>query len=245
MPVVLLAVLAAILVLPAPAQGRPRWVWPVGGAVVGHFRLAADRFAAHQRRGIDIAVPPGTTVRAACPGRVTFAGTLPRGGRAVTVACGALNATYLHLGLLRVRSGGWLAPGRPLGTVGIGGRLRLGARVRIRRFGYVDPLTLLADPRGVDPPAVALPRVGLPSTGPGRAPESSPSPRRVAAPLASPARTGAPAAAPGLPFAGAWLPTGFGSLIAAFALESLRRLRASRRAPPPRAPLPARRQVRA
>src|SRR5262245_3721245 len=87
-----LALLLLALLLPRPAAGadggapRERWRWPLHGDVVGAFRYAPRHpFAAGARRGIDIAAPPGSTVRAACPGRVTFAGPVP-GGRGLGVS---------------------------------------------------------------------------------------------------------------------------------------------------------------
>jgi murein DD-endopeptidase MepM/ murein hydrolase activator NlpD len=123
------------------------WRWPLRGRVIGAFRLTPHApFARGQRRGIDVAASAGTQVRAACPGRVTFAGPLPHGGLAVTVRCGALVATYLRLGDLAVRRGSDAAVGERLGTLGPDGRLRLGARRAGDRRGYIDPLTLLREP---------------------------------------------------------------------------------------------------
>jgi hypothetical protein len=201
--------LSVLLMMVAPAAGsaaRARWIWPVHGAVVGQFALKADRFAAGQRRGIDIAAAPGAAVRAACAGRVLFAGVVPGAGRTVTVACGSLNATYLHLGAVGVHRGGSVAAGSSLGAVGSSGMLRLGARVRARRFGYVDPMQLLgADPPG-SPPAVG-PRGPMDPYG--SVPRLAP-PVRVRAP-ARPVAVRAPV---GLPLGALWLPAGFALLIA-------------------------------
>lgn len=213
-----LGVLLAVLAPVQDAAARARWLWPVHGDVVGHFALTRDRFAGGQRRGIDIAAPPGAAVRAACGGRVSFAGVVPEAGRTVTVACGPLNATYLHLGSVAVHPGTGVVPGAPLGAVGPSARLRLGARVRARRFGYVDPLRLLgADPPGAPPalgprapvePLSRIPRIALPA---------------VARVPARPAAVHAPA---GLPLGGLWLPAGFALLIGGFAVIAVGRLRA-------------------
>ncbi|MDX6643886.1 MAG: hypothetical protein QOD76_1848 [Solirubrobacteraceae bacterium] len=165
-------VLAAVLTLGLAASAEAGgWRWPVRGVVVGGFNYGAFPFAAGQRRGIEIAAPAGAPVRSACAGRVSFAGTLPRAGRTVSVECGGLVATYLHLAALAVRAGARVSQGDRLGAVGATGlapgaapRLYLGARGRGRRFAYIDPLTLLGDP-------AARPPVGPPL---GRAPRGAP-----------------------------------------------------------------------
>jgi hypothetical protein len=126
---------------------------------VGSFRITpVAPFARAQRRGIDVAAASGSTVRAACPGRVTFAGAVPRFGLAVSVRCGALVATYLRLGHLSARRGARVRVGAPLGTLGPAGLLRLGARRASDRRGYLDPLSLLRDPRATAPRVLAAPR---------------------------------------------------------------------------------------
>ncbi len=164
-----------------PTRLRADWRWPLHGPLVGHFRVTPRlRYAGGQRRGIDVAAPPGTAVRAACAGRVTFTGSLPRFGRAVSMRCGALIATYLRLARVQVARGAIVAPGQPLGTLGAAGVLRLGARRAADRRGYLDPLRLLRDP---DPQ--------LPDLGPAprsRRPRAEWPARPRARPLAAPPR---------------------------------------------------------
>jgi hypothetical protein len=189
-PIVLTALVAAcmfvaLLLVPDglahAAPGHATWRWPLRGAVVGHFRLAPRApYARGQRRGIDVAAPPGSAVRAACAGRVTFTGALPHLGLAVSVRCGALVATYLRLARIAVHRGAIVAPGRRLGVLGPAGLLRLGARRAAERRGYVDPLTLLSDPAPPPPALGPAPRARRPPAGrPLRAP-------RPARPLAPP-----------------------------------------------------------
>lgn len=162
---------------------RATWRWPLRGRVVGAFRLTPQApFARGQRRGIDVAAAPGATVRAACPGRVTFAGPLPHAGLAVTVRCGSLVATYLRLGELVIRRGARAAVGQRLGALGPEGRLRLGARRAGDRRDYVDPLTLLHDPAPTAPPTLGpppRPRLPRPSPIPPARPRSAPPPARA------------------------------------------------------------------
>ena len=150
----MLLLIAVVLALPSTAHART-WSWPVRGEVVRHFALdGRDPFAKGQHRGIKIQAREGTRVRAACAGRVRFAGTVPRHGRTVSVTCGPFVATYLHLSSMAVRQGQQLASGQRLGTSGP--RLHFGIRRQADRFGYVDPLSLLpTEPLGPAPPPLA------------------------------------------------------------------------------------------
>lgn len=156
--------LLAVLVVADPAAAAP-WRLPVDGEPARRFAVGPDRFAAGQHRGVDLAAPVGTPVRAACGGRVRFAGTVGDAGRTVSVTCGGLVASYLHLATVDVRRGGWVPPGARIGTVGRSGRprgaphLHLGAR-RVADGRYVDPLTLLGSGPGPAPPVAPPPGRG-------------------------------------------------------------------------------------
>src|SRR3954451_5311766 len=197
-----LAVALLAVVLPHAAAGasgvRERWRWPVESrTLAGRFAYSPRHpFATAQRRGVDIATPPGAAVRSACGGRVAFAGPVP-GGRVlgVTVRCGALVATHLGLGRLAVRRGVRVPPGARIGVGGPAGRLRLGARVRAERFGYVDPLSLL---RAERPPAAPPAPLGRAPRGPGV--PGAPAPLR---PVARPRAAAVAPTGGGVP-AGAW-----------------------------------------
>jgi Peptidase family M23 len=168
---------AVVLLALAPSAYAGTWHWPVRGEVVKSFALGANPYAGGQHRGIDIAAVPGTSVRAACAGHVRFAGRVPRAGRTVSVRCGALVATYLHLGAIRVRRGEDVTKGERIGTTA--GPIHLGARRAASRHGYVDPLTLLeADPLGPGPPALPLtrPRPLPPTASPAPLPARVPRP---------------------------------------------------------------------
>ncbi len=149
--------LVALSVLPAtcfPAAARgSSWRWPVHGRVVGAFSVSPGApFAAGQRRGIAIVSPAGADVRAACGGRVAFAGAVGRAGPTLSVLCpGGLRATYEGLGRVLVARGEVVLPGARVGVLSRAGVLRLGARVEGDagwRRRYVDPARLLGpDPR--------------------------------------------------------------------------------------------------
>lgn len=238
MPLVAGILTTAVLVFAAgTAEAQARWQWPVRGPLGGSYRVTADPFVAGQHRGIDIAAAVGTAVRSACSGRVRFAGTVARAGRTVSVDCGRLRATYLHLGVIAVRAGRSVRRGARLGTVGTSGQphspgphLHFGVRRPQRRWSYVDPLSLLD--RGPDGPGPTVwpsaPR-GVPSAPRlGPAPPALPVrvPRAAHArpqPAPSPAALGRPARAGGaLPWP---VTAGLALLAAGLPLDLLRRAR--------------------
>ncbi len=201
--------LAVSWALPATARGAP-WQAPVDGEVAARFAYSPARpFEAGARRGADLVAVPGASVRAACSGRVSFAGRLPSGGRGVSVRCGALTATHLGLGAVAVHRGARVHAGAALGVAGPGGVVRLGARVTARRFGYVDPLALIGGRRDA-PPLAPLGRAPRPA-----APHVVRSPRpplvhRTPRPAANaaPAMAVPPAAWAGLALLAAGVPLG-------------------------------------
>jgi hypothetical protein len=190
---VCLCLVAATLAWPAVARGDA-WRWPVDGPLEARFAYRESTpFSRGQHRGIDIAAFRGTVVRSACPGRVRFAGTVAGSEGIVSVVCGALTASYLHLGSIGVRSGSAVGPGDRIGSVGRRSRLYLGARRTGDRFGYVDPLTLLGARR--PRPVPLVPR--FTARRPPLVVRLGPAPRAVPAwhlnpvPVAEPWRVGA------------------------------------------------------
>jgi hypothetical protein len=172
----LLAALAAAL-----SAASPPWALPVHGPVAAGFRYDPARpFAAGARRGVDLRAAAGSPVRAACSGRVTHAGAVPRWAVGVSLRCGRFAATHLGLRGLLVHLGDRVRRGQRIGRVGPAGVIRLGARLSTERFGWVDPLALVARerPRGaplgrVPPPAA---RGASPRLGPRPVPRPHPSP---------------------------------------------------------------------
>jgi hypothetical protein len=120
------------------------WLRPVDGAVVRPFDAPASIYGPGHR-GADLAAPPGTPVRAANDGEVTFAGSVA-GTLHVTVAHGGgLRTSYSFLATVSVRAGQSVSRGDVVGTTGgtgadhDGTALHLGLRVGDR---YVDPMQL-------------------------------------------------------------------------------------------------------
>jgi len=193
--VIVIAVLLAGLAASATSAVARGWIRPVEGPIERPFSVSADRFAAGQHRGVDLGVQPGARVRAACGGRVSFAGRVPGGGRTVSVRCGPLIATYQHLGSVAVARDQVLMAG---GTIGRSGRARprphvhLGARIAATGE-YRDPLALFAGaPRGPLAPVPALRRAPpVEPAPPARPLRPAPAPAPVLRP--APARRPAPA----------------------------------------------------
>jgi murein DD-endopeptidase MepM/ murein hydrolase activator NlpD len=121
------------------------YVWPVQGPVIRPFQPPAGPYGSGHR-GIDIAVPMGTPVRAAGDGVVAFAGAVA-GERYVSIDHpDGVRTTYSWLSAIEVTRGAPIAVGQVLGRTGQGHpgveppHLHLGAR-----YGgsYLDPMLLL------------------------------------------------------------------------------------------------------
>lgn len=156
--------IALLLGSPTPSKGAAAatsagaWPWPLLGEVITPYRNGSDPYAAGQHRGIDIAAPTGTSVRAIVDGRVSFSGRLPDGGQTVTVRTADHLVSSLHLGSRSVRRGDSVVRGQQLGSVGATGKrsaeaphLHLSVRTAADRR-YVDPMSLLGPRRVADPP---------------------------------------------------------------------------------------------
>lgn len=142
------AVAVGALALPAAAVAAPppAYVPPVDAPVVDPFRPPPTPYAPGNR-GLDYGTAPGTEVRAAASGVVTFAGTVA-GSRHVTVLHpDGLRTSYSFLARVDVVAGQRVDQGAVLGTTV--GRLHLGARAG---DAYLDPASLFGG---------GLPRVHL------------------------------------------------------------------------------------
>lgn len=133
-----------------PAGSRARYAWPVVGQVVDGFRAPSNPYGPGHR-GVDLAVAPGTPVRAMGPGTIGFAGVVA--GRAwVSVDhVGGVRTTVGPLSTIVVRVGDRVGR-QVLGTAAatahadarrtVTGRLHVSARVD---GAYVDPTLLVGD----------------------------------------------------------------------------------------------------
>jgi len=154
--IVLVAVLSVVPALPAPATGAPEEAAPVGvwpllpqPEVMARFDPPVDPWGAGHR-GVDLLGAPSQPVRAALPGRVTFAGRLA--GRGVVVVehgdtrTGLTRTTYEPVSAVR-SVGDRVAAGEILGRLEVLGShcfpracLHWGW---LRGETYLDPLLLV------------------------------------------------------------------------------------------------------
>lgn len=132
---------------PAPVDaddGAVGWLRPVAGAVVHPFEEPVTVYGAGHR-GVDLAAAPGTPVRAANDGVVSFAGSVAGTLHVTVTHTGGLRTSYSFLTEVSVRAGQEVARGDVVGTTGgtgpdhDGAVLHLGLRVGDR---YVDPMQL-------------------------------------------------------------------------------------------------------
>src|SRR5919201_2377679 len=114
--------LLPLLLALACAPSAQAWSWPVNGPVLRPFSFGSDPYAAGLHRGIDIGAPSGTAVTAPAAGTVSFAGTVPKGGKTVTIQTqDGYSVTLVHLGSIGVARRATVAEGAVVGTVGPSG----------------------------------------------------------------------------------------------------------------------------
>jgi hypothetical protein len=159
------------LLVPA---GAAAWTWPVQGPVIQPFlfdELTPE--APGQHRGISIGAAVATPVRAPVDATITFAGTVPYGGKTLSLLSReSLSVTLLHLGSFNVTRGMTVVEGQVVGAVGPSTVPELDepfVYLGVRRVddpeGYLDPLLFLPQP-AVEPPPVEPPPAPDPMPAP-------------------------------------------------------------------------------
>jgi murein DD-endopeptidase MepM/ murein hydrolase activator NlpD len=133
----------AALPQPAPRPGT-EFAVPLYGTIVRPYDAPDDPYAPGHR-GVDVAAPLGSPVRASADGVVSFAGSVA-GNLTVTVDhTGGLKTSYSYLGTARVRKGQRVQRGDVVGEVGRGHDASLPPNVHLsarRNNVYFDPLEL-------------------------------------------------------------------------------------------------------
>ncbi|HHW15758.1 MAG TPA: M23 family metallopeptidase [Firmicutes bacterium] len=143
---------------PEPARSSPtdeqgdgrsalRLVWPVEGRVTESFgpRNHPIRRLMGMHEGIDLAVPAGTPVKAAAPGRVKAAFRGLTSGLSVDLDHGGFTTRYFHLSAIKVQVGQVVKAGEVIGLAGSTG-LSTGPHLHFEVHvdgRPVDPLSLL------------------------------------------------------------------------------------------------------
>ena len=144
----LIAVAISLILVPRAAA----WTWPADGDVLKPFVFDPGHpYAAGQHRGVDIAGAAGADARAPVAGAVTFAGSVPSGGKTVTIQTqDGYSVTLVHLGSISAVRGAVVAEGASIGSVGASGDaewpeayLHMGVRLTAEQQGYLDPLSFL------------------------------------------------------------------------------------------------------
>jgi murein DD-endopeptidase MepM/ murein hydrolase activator NlpD len=153
-PVWRATLLVVLVVLPGSGCSIPRW--PVDAPITSPFGLRHQGIGLDLHRGVDLAVPTGTEVRAMAPGRVRFAGIqrgfgnvvwLDHGGEVITV--------YAHLAAVSVVTGEAVDGRQVIGLSGSSGDVSAPhLHFEIWRWGReVDPVPLLGGfPKARSPP---------------------------------------------------------------------------------------------
>ena len=194
----LIALLPVLIAFQAGAPPALAWTWPADGPVLRAFEFGDDPYAAGQHRGVDVGGERGSPVLSPVGGVVSFAGTVPGGGRTVTVRTSdGYSVTLVHLGSIEVEPESVVSEGASVGTIGPSGAaehtqpyVHLGLRVTSDPNGYLDPLSFLPG-READPPATpAPPGDSAPTVSVPAEPET---PALAPATPAPPAETPAPA----------------------------------------------------
>ncbi len=101
--------------LPVLVQGEEEFIWPARGKIIRYFGKGKKRNA----RGIDIAVPIGTEIKAASSGKIVFAGPKRGFGELVIIDHGNGYATvYAHNSRLLVKEGDYVKQGEVIALSG-------------------------------------------------------------------------------------------------------------------------------
>ncbi len=125
--------------------------WPLEGPLTSAFGVRWRGWLPEIHRGVDIAVPEGTSVRTMAPGTVRFAGTMAGYGQVIWIDHGGdVLSVYAHLSRIDVTGGERVDAGRVLGLSGAtGDATGPHLHFEVWRWGReADPVLLLGGPPG-------------------------------------------------------------------------------------------------
>lgn len=137
---------ALLLLLSATLGGCALPRWPAAAPVTSPYGVRWRGVVPEIHRGVDLAVPSGTPVRAMVGGRVRFAGTMRGFGQVVWLDHGGEVLTvYAHLSEIRVRTGESVGDRQVVGLSGSSGDVTAPhLHFEVWRWGRpVDPAPLL------------------------------------------------------------------------------------------------------
>jgi len=247
----LVTAIALAGVLGAGSAVAAGWVAPLPGPLsVSHAFEAPTTVYGAGHRGVDLRGTTGEPVRAAGPGRVSYAGLLAGRGVVVVQHAAGLRTTYEPVSAT-VRVGQSIGSGAPLGRLAIGHAGCPGTCLHwglLRGQTYLDPLSLLGTthvrllPSGTTVAGGSSPVAGGP--GPVR-PEATQLSGTTRPAPGRPVVRVRPAAAPRLTLRSADRPWGLAALVALvlglglLVLPGPPRPRPAQRRPPPRPRAPA------
>ena len=108
----------------ARALRSVHFIWPVDGPITSPFGMRLDPIM-HQwwlHTGVDIGVPEGTPVHAACSGTVLFSGAMTGYGNVVIIDCGGgISTLYAHAETLIAHAGEPVLQGQVIDLAGMTG----------------------------------------------------------------------------------------------------------------------------
>ena len=129
-----------------PSRARLSIIWPMKGRTTSHYGPRGDR----EHKGLDLAAPTGTPVKASADGKVAYSGDGMRGyGKVVVIKhASELSTVYAHNSKLLVRMGERVKQGQMIARVGQTG-LATGPHLHfeVRRRGvHENPMDFLPTP---------------------------------------------------------------------------------------------------
>ena len=126
-------------------------IFPVKGWLSAGYGSRINPFTKKREmhQAIDIAAPWGTSIKAACQGRVTYSGWKGCYGLVITVKNGyGYSTVYGHLSKILVKKGEWIEKGQIIGKLGSSGR-STGPHLHFEVWKggkTINPLKLMMEP---------------------------------------------------------------------------------------------------